>query len=125
MNRRGFFAVLAGVAATAVLDPERLLWVPGKKLISIPRPRLTIAFEGFQKNTREEWAIGPDGRVLGYSFDYGDGVLRRIRDSYWIGKSPPFVPMPQPTPLHFFSRGQYTKFSTLPSAKPSPAVKQV
>ena len=32
MNRRGFFAMLSG----AVLDPERLLWVPGKKLISIP-----------------------------------------------------------------------------------------
>jgi hypothetical protein len=32
MNRRGFLAMLAG----AVLDPERLLWVPGKKLISIP-----------------------------------------------------------------------------------------
>ena len=38
MNRRGFFSVLAGMAATATLDPERLLWVPGKKLISIPKP---------------------------------------------------------------------------------------
>jgi hypothetical protein len=35
MNRRGFLVMLAG----AVLDPERLLWVPGKKLISIPAPR--------------------------------------------------------------------------------------
>lgn len=32
MNRRGFLAALAGAA---VLDPERLLWTPGK-LISIP-----------------------------------------------------------------------------------------
>lgn len=39
MNRRGFFGSLAAIAATAVLDPERLLWVPGKKLISIPAPR--------------------------------------------------------------------------------------
>ena len=25
--------------AGATLDPERLLWAPGRKLISIPRPR--------------------------------------------------------------------------------------
>ncbi len=36
LNRRGFFSTLAAVAATAALDPERLLWLPGKKLISIP-----------------------------------------------------------------------------------------
>lgn len=35
-SRRGFFGLLGAVAATAALDPERLLWVPGKKLISIP-----------------------------------------------------------------------------------------
>jgi hypothetical protein len=37
MNRRAF---LAALAAGLVLDPERLLYVPGKKLISIPKPRL-------------------------------------------------------------------------------------
>jgi|ERR1019366_2426481 hypothetical protein len=37
MNRRGFLAALAGLM---VADPERLLWVPGKKLISIPKPLL-------------------------------------------------------------------------------------
>lgn len=35
MNRRGFLSSLAA----AVLDPEKLLWVPGKKMISIPSPR--------------------------------------------------------------------------------------
>lgn len=39
MNRRGFLAALLG---TAVLDPERLLWVPGKRLISIPAADLTL-----------------------------------------------------------------------------------
>jgi hypothetical protein len=34
VNRRGFLALLAG----AVLDPERLLWRPGARLISIPAP---------------------------------------------------------------------------------------
>lgn len=32
MNRRGFLALLAG----AVLDPEKLLWVPGRVHYSIP-----------------------------------------------------------------------------------------
>jgi hypothetical protein len=36
MNRRSFFGLItAGLAAAA--DPERLLWVPGRKLISIPK----------------------------------------------------------------------------------------
>ena len=39
MNRRGFLSILGVVAATAVLDPERLLWVPGAKTISIARPQ--------------------------------------------------------------------------------------
>lgn len=35
MNRRGFLGALAAIMA---LDPERALWVPRKKLISIPVP---------------------------------------------------------------------------------------
>ncbi len=38
MNRRSFFATLAGMAAAAQ-DPERLLWVPGRKKIFIPATR--------------------------------------------------------------------------------------
>jgi hypothetical protein len=30
MNRRAFLGVLAGAAAAAALDPERLLWTPGQ-----------------------------------------------------------------------------------------------
>jgi hypothetical protein len=33
MDRRRFLATLAAAAAGAVLDPERLLWVPGRKVI--------------------------------------------------------------------------------------------
>jgi hypothetical protein len=36
MNRRGFLGSLAAFAGTLALDPEKLLWRPGK-LISIPR----------------------------------------------------------------------------------------
>jgi hypothetical protein len=35
-TRRGFLGALAGAAAALTLDPERLLWRPGAKLISIP-----------------------------------------------------------------------------------------
>lgn len=34
MNRRAF---LSTIAASLTLDPERLLWVPWKKLVSIPK----------------------------------------------------------------------------------------
>jgi hypothetical protein len=34
VTRRQLLALLVGFTA----DPERLLWVPGKKLISIPKP---------------------------------------------------------------------------------------
>ena len=36
VNRRGFLAALLGTGAAMTLDPERLLWRPGAKLISIP-----------------------------------------------------------------------------------------
>jgi hypothetical protein len=36
MNRRSFFSSLAAFAATATLDPERLLWRPGAKTIFVP-----------------------------------------------------------------------------------------
>jgi hypothetical protein len=36
MNRRSLLRILAGAL---ILDPERMLWVPREKLISIPSPR--------------------------------------------------------------------------------------
>lgn len=42
MNRRGFLRFL-GAASAIALDPERALWVPGAKLISIPAPRVLHA----------------------------------------------------------------------------------
>jgi hypothetical protein len=36
LSRRGLIGLLAGAAGAMVLDPEKLLWVPGRKLISIP-----------------------------------------------------------------------------------------
>lgn len=36
MNRRGFLGAMLGAVAGATLDPERLLWVPGRKVYSVP-----------------------------------------------------------------------------------------
>jgi hypothetical protein len=41
LSRRNFLASLA--AAVSAFDPERALWVPGKKLISIPPPRAEVS----------------------------------------------------------------------------------
>ena len=45
MNRRGFLHALMGAA---VLDPERALWVPGAKTISISKPKTAIGWAGPQ-----------------------------------------------------------------------------
>ncbi len=44
MNRRGFLGSLAGFAAACTLDPERALWAPGAKTISVPKPPKLITF---------------------------------------------------------------------------------
>lgn len=47
VNRRGFLQALIGSAAALTLDPERLLWVPGAKTISIPPPVVVNDFSAF------------------------------------------------------------------------------
>lgn len=42
-SRRAFLSSLIGAGVAAAVDPEKLLWEPGKKLISIPARRVTIA----------------------------------------------------------------------------------
>jgi hypothetical protein len=70
VNRRGFLAAALGALA---YDPERALWTPGKKLISIPRPVDLYAFALRELNRmpgrmREDFAFLPpeefDRRVL-------------------------------------------------------------
>ena len=41
MDRRAFLGMFAAAIAGAAFDPERALWTPGKKLISIPKPQPT------------------------------------------------------------------------------------
>jgi hypothetical protein len=65
MGRRGFLGALFGAAA---LDPERLLWVPRQKLISIPAPQLykgwaSVSLRGLDTGDKftiaRVWAINP------------------------------------------------------------------
>ena len=52
MNRRGFLGMLAGLAGTAAVDPEQLLWTPGAKTIFVPSiaPVEFIDFDDIPKN---------------------------------------------------------------------------
>ena len=70
IDRRGFLSLLA----SAVLDPERPLWLPGRKLISIPKP--------IRQTLHWTWHSDPfyvpmfGGAVSGpYRFDYANGKL--------------------------------------------------
>lgn len=38
MNRRGFLSFLGAAVVVVQADPDRLVWTPGAKLISIPAP---------------------------------------------------------------------------------------
>lgn len=90
MDRRSFIGALGAFAGAAVLDPERLLWVPGKKTIFVP-PEKHVLRVGHQYIIKREavftddpelWgkpdgsplppydAISPDGTVLVSVFPY-------------------------------------------------------
>jgi hypothetical protein len=47
MNRRAFLGALGAAIAGATLDPERLLWVPGRKRIFIPAPQPAVFLPPF------------------------------------------------------------------------------
>ncbi len=82
MNRRGFIGALA---AAFVADPERLLFVPGTKLISIPAPRLALTRTPFDDLIiREALRQLTDNLVLGKLFtrDYyaGENMVKSAID---------------------------------------------
>lgn len=46
ISRRGLLGTFVTIAAGIALDPEKLLWTPGKKTIFIPYERVTKALIG-------------------------------------------------------------------------------
>lgn len=61
MNRRGFLGSLSTIAGALTLDPERLLWVPGKKSIFLPQLRKPIAWYRYELPA---WEIEADLGVV-------------------------------------------------------------
>lgn len=83
MNRRGFLAALLG---GAVLDPERLLWRPGAKLISIPKaaPLFTPVL------TPEYFRLGDIITMKGYPGQYVvTQVGKAFSDVRFVAIGPP------------------------------------
>lgn len=71
LNRRGFLSLFSAAAATAVVDPERLLWVPGRKSISIPKPRVWKVGDTIQikRPMRFDSLYGPPIRTILFSYE--------------------------------------------------------
>jgi hypothetical protein len=57
LSRRGLLGLFAGAAAAVVIDPERALWVPGKKLISIPNPSNAEILAAVNEITKQQQFI--------------------------------------------------------------------
>lgn len=55
LSRRGLFGVFGAAVAGAALDPERLLWIPGSKVISVPAAP-NVAGQANAANLRLAWA---------------------------------------------------------------------
>lgn len=71
ISRRGFLGALAAAAATAVLDPELLLWKPGAKTIFLPPPPPMTTLTGVGGFTAGDvftingvYAVNPKTRLL-------------------------------------------------------------
>ena len=83
MNRRLF---LGAIASAFVADPERLLWRPGAKLISIPKPRkLLIDKELVEEGMRilqRDLRFHPVAYVI---------TIPKIGDTMIVRKSPRFL----------------------------------
>ncbi len=69
-TRRGFLGLIAAFGAEAVLDPERLLWRRGAKLISIPKsssvPKFKSLFKLFDELADASgytWSVHPDDTI--------------------------------------------------------------
>jgi hypothetical protein len=79
MNRRLLLKMLVG---SAVLDPERLLWVPGKKLISIPAVAPALNYSNIDRLFIEHIP-----RTLDYIFTEDAAFARLFEAEFKGGKS--------------------------------------
>ena len=86
MNRRNFLSTLFGGAAAMQLDPERLLWRPGAKLISIPKPAIIAT------SLDEWWELWVERRILpGNRVIITSDIKRRANMLIWDAVALPAI----------------------------------
>ena len=93
MNRREF---IASLLAAAAVDPERLLWVPGRKKIFIPPPRPEIVVHSLMPNNpiyvvETFYRDGIKGPWMVRN-EYFSDPARKVRAFNTIVRSVPFQP---------------------------------
>jgi hypothetical protein len=86
MNRRAFFASLLGGTAAAAIDPERLLWTPGARLISIPPARVELVSSQLERVTVREFHNLKTGDVITFYGDWKTYVVRSAVSSVSFGQ---------------------------------------
>jgi len=79
VNRRGFLGTLAAALTGAVLDPERLLWVPGQRTIFLP------PVVHFNTLITPEWVMREVGRMLVNNIQFAASVNRSYDDAWTRG----------------------------------------
>ncbi len=87
LSRRGFLGLAAsataGVLASAALDPERLLWVPGQRKLFLPPQRTLVQARTLQEAlSKGLTAVFPDGSKLVISL-FGPSQHARAGGSLW------------------------------------------
>ncbi len=83
-SRRGFIGTIGALLGAATLDPERLLWVPGRIVYSIPAPPPpsmvllhTMSF-GWVRVSQAELISTTGLLMAGYPVYIEDGIRRKI-----------------------------------------------
>ncbi len=83
IGRRGFLGIIAAAITGATVDPERLLWVPGKKLISIPKPVVVSRTALDIINTALRMSGVAPNRILSKAdTEFSLAALNRMLDSW-------------------------------------------
>lgn len=108
MNRRSFIAGVGAALAGAALDPDRLLWRPGARLISVPAPIVVdrvLAYEAIHSEIWEGFIVRRGSEVFGCHFHVDPRAFHPAghrRDAAQaelarqLGTSPALVPIPEP-----------------------------
>ncbi len=83
MNRRGFLGFLGAAIVGATLDKDRLLWEPGKKLISIPPARKLVDHTALLEigdiiEFAGRYAINPVTRMIAVNPETGEPFLQKF-----------------------------------------------